>query len=152
MTISNGSTIAVADLNAVSSSSLTSLQADNAAVPAVYWMNLNFNALTSSTPTIARTRNVVMPDNYLLREIVLAAGEHSGTITLTIDNGALIETISMAGVMSSGFVEATRYYVSKPIQVFLKGSIVTVTASTTATGATSTVQVALGFDTEWRRS
>ena len=153
MTISNGQTITISDLNASLAASLALLRSANSMQAAVYWLNFNFPGLVASTSSAFTTRNVVLPDDYILEEVCITAGDHTGTITVTIDNGAMIEPISMSGAASSGYTSLARYYVSdKPTQLLLKGSELTITCTTTATNATNNVQVAIGLVAELRRS
>lgn len=156
MTIAQNSLIEIADLNATFTSSLTLLKADAAIVPAVYWTNLNFNGITDVTSLIRRTRKFILPDDHFLCELAVTAGEHAGTITVTIDNGALIESISLSEVVTSPGYDpfTTRYYTNttKPAQLLLRGSELTVTVSTTDTSSSSTVQVAIGLQSVWRRN
>jgi hypothetical protein len=155
MTIANGNTIEIADLNSAYTTILSNLQADNATLPANFWLNFQFSNLTSSVTSPWNVRKVVLPDDYILTEVCITSGEHSGTLTVTVDNGAMIETISISeAVTSPGFDEVTRYYsdTNKPVQLLLKGSELTVTCSTTSGSSGSTIQVSVGLLSEWRRS
>lgn len=154
MTISNTSTILKSDLDSAYTSLLTNLRSDANTKPATFWVNLNFNNIISTTSSTVSTRNIPIRDNYFLRELCVTTGLHSGTVTVAIDNGALIEEISVDGYVNGGSTNKVERYFSDPhpLQVLLRGSSIAVTVTTTDTSPTSSVQVALGFRSYWRRT
>lgn len=148
MAISNGALIEVSDLNGAFSSQLTSLQSENATLPVCYRLNVDFvNCVGGGTPTAAAflTKNVVIPDDSIIHEIAVCGGEHNGVVTITIDSGALITPITITGTLGTNFQKLTRYYstTTNPLQMLLKGSVLSLTLSTTNTVATSNVQITL---------
>jgi hypothetical protein len=147
MSISNGQTIVASDVNSAFTSSLSSLRTDNAYLPTLFWLPVRFDNIVSGTASVWLSQDIVLPDDYILADVAILGGEHNGTVTVSVNNSALIVPISMTATLGANYVAATRYYTTttNPVQLFLKGSTVRVTVSTTNVVATSTLTVSLGF-------
>jgi hypothetical protein len=152
MTISNGNIISSADLNALYAD-LADLADENALKPVCLRLNVTFDNIIDTTVAPWITRDIVLNDDYLIHEVAICGGEHNGTVTITLDNGAMITPISMTGALGTGYQKLARYYstTTNPQQVLLKGSTLTVTIGTTNTVATSNVQVSIML-LSWRRN
>lgn len=154
MAISNGSVIAETDVNTFADSALADLESDNTAFPCLHWLNLKFDNIVSGTLPPWTVRNVVIPDDSIIAEVCITGGEHNGTITLTIDNGAMITPISITATLGANYVKASRYYLTPtaPLQLLMRGSTLTATLTTTNAVTPTRLQVAIGLKSERRRA
>lgn len=150
--IFEGQVITAADLNALGSTSLTTLRADNATKPSAFCFNVDFNNLVASTALNKRTKTFVIPDDMWLREVSVLGGEHAGIITVSVDSGAMIEPISITGTLTTpGISKLARYYAQdKPAQILLKGTTVAIIVSTAMATTGSTLRVGLTLAGPWR--
>ncbi|HJZ06415.1 MAG TPA: hypothetical protein VJ327_11295 [Patescibacteria group bacterium] len=159
MTISNGSLIAAADLNAAHSAALTSLAASNLFKPTQVPFNVVFRNITTTSTAPNKYIDLVMSDDFILTEATVTIAESNAeTWTVTIDNSAMIEPITLTGATTSTYHKLPRYYgtgalaTGKPVQVLLKGSILTVNVSTsTDVAGPSVVSVDLLLESKIRR-
>ena len=157
MTISLGEPRTASDLNGSQTTILSNLSTDNRTLPALYWLNLRFDGLVSSTALVKRTRSIVIADDQILVEVAVSSGEHDGYLSADISNGAMIEPLVMSEVQSAGFDKMARWNVSiksqaPAIQLILLGSQLQVIVESLNTTTPSAVNVSLGFSSEWRRS
>lgn len=149
MTIQEGSVIQASDLNDVWTDALALIQEDNDEVPGVYWHQWRFQNLTSGTASHRRTGTLILPDDSLIENVAVTAGEMSGTLRVVISGANLLETITVTGSVSAGFSKLSRY--TGPRQVLLRGSEITVTVSTTDSSGVQVAQVGLGLRSVRRR-
>lgn len=153
--IADGYEIDANDLVTVLSTPLNTIQSDNAALPTVVWLNLSFANLVASTDSTWRTRRIPLPDDYYLAELAVTTGEHTGTVTVTADSGVMIEPAVCTGTVAApGVSKLARYYGydpfvvksnTNPVQLLLRGSVLEITAETTATASPSQIAVAVGL-------
>ncbi len=160
MSITNGQTILSTDLLAMDATATTNLALNNLFKPTQ--MNINFffpNVVVSSS---ARNTQAIFipPDDYFLNDVAISTGGTDGTITVTIDNGAMIEPISMTATVGGSSVFLTkfpRYYgtgstaTAKPVQVLLKDSQVIITITNTDITTTHNIVITLCCDSRYRR-
>jgi hypothetical protein len=154
MSITTGQLITASDLNASHTSILSGLSAD---LPAVYWLNLDFNDVTATTSLARRTKHVIIPDDTILVEVCVSSGDLDGYLAVDVDNGAMIEPVELYETVSTGFDEMARWYVSTKtqapaVQLLLFGSQLEVIVETLSTATPNTVHVSLGLVSEWRRT
>ncbi len=154
MAISNGSVILASDVNTFADSALSDLEGDNGTFPCVHWLNLKFDNIVSGTLPPWTVRNVVIPDDAVIAEVVISGGEHNGVVTVSIDNGAMITPINITATLGANYVKASRYYstATNPLQILMKGSTLTVTVTTTNAVTPSRLQIAIGLKSERRRA
>jgi hypothetical protein len=151
MPITNGSTIVASEINSSLDTALTALQAENAIKPSVYWIPIDFYEIASDDGYVER--NFVMPDDSHLVEMSVHGNPTEGWIDIEVDNGALIEPITVNALVANGYTKLTRWYATsgRAYQVFLKGSTVTVTAYSTDATTLNGLTVMLGFASRLRR-
>ena len=99
MTIANGSTILAADLNALTTTSLGLIQADNARLPGYAPIVFTFQGLVAGTVLARRKARFVVPVNMLidtLAVITTPATSAAATITATVSAGGILDDWSMS--------------------------------------------------------
>lgn len=162
MSITNGSLITAADLNAMTSTALGQLRTDNAQLPLGKRLNLSFSGLTAAivaaSPQLCRKTIVVPFDCYVEVLAVTASGmTAASTTTVAIaGDGALPNfPISATATTGAGVVEfgrtlfdGTKGRVGKAnmptnqaFRAFTQGSTLTITATTTSVAANAVLQV-----------
>ncbi len=159
MTIANGSPILAADLNGLTTAQLALLQADNAALPAVFHANRQFFGVVASTPAYRRKSIWVPPANILVESVAVQASDHTAASTTTVritDNVGLFP-FAVSGTTGAGRTQLARRLfdgtktnvgkdfatTSRVVWVLLKGSRVTIEVETTSVAAASAVQVVI---------
>jgi hypothetical protein len=164
MTISNGSAVLAADLDAMLTSSLALILADDAQLPAGAELNLYFPRLQSATPTSVRRYSFVAPCDLLVECSYVQAADMAAASQLTVNvtgNGELGNWPLTVGPFSvgSGVSNGPRLLfdntkgnpknnfatTSQAFRVFRRGVTITITLTATGGAATSTVQVGLVF-------
>lgn len=163
MAIANGSTILTADLNAMLSSTLAAIQADNAQLPAGLELNLSFPGLVNATPAEQRKAIFVAPFDLLVDAIAVQSSGFTAASTLTVavtgDGPVVNWPMTVSGTVGAGVVKLARLLydntktnpaksfatTSRAFRVFPRGSTITVTASTSsvAAGSLCTVNLAM---------
>jgi hypothetical protein len=145
MTIAAGSTILASDLNAINSSGLTSLRADLATEPRWHVLNLLFKNVASATAIAWKTRDIVIPDDLYIAEVAIQSSDHVGAVVVTLDNGAMVQPISISATLATGISKGDRWYstATNVQQILYKGSILNCTITTTNTTTPSLLNVSL---------
>ena len=141
------------------SASLSSLTTNNQYVPTQMNMQFCFPNVTSAATTYNSQAIWIPPDDYLLNEVAVAGGGNiNGTVTCTIDNGAMIEPITITSYIGqNALTKLPRYYgtgslaTGKPVQVLLKDSVVTISLTTTDPAGNHNFTVTLCLDSRYRR-
>jgi len=155
MAIVDGSTILASDVSTAYDTALAQARAAHAELPSLVWWTLQYRDVNSTTNLWRRSTTLIMPDDMLIEELAVQSGDMAGTVTVTLTSPSMIEAITLTGVVTSpGISKLTRYFAdsTKPQQVLLKGSQVTLTVATTDAGGTQTVSVSLGLVSYRRRS
>lgn len=160
MSISNGSTITAADLNAMTTSALALIRADNARLAGIVnHCYTSFNVI-AGTALLLRTWRFVVPVDTIVDWVLLQACQHTNpsttTISITADGAAAAFPISVTGTTgTSGRVRiASPYYdntvtnvadsfetTSRVLRVWPKGTTVTVVIETTSVAAASSIGI-----------
>lgn len=163
MAITNGNLITAADLNALTTTQLGIIQADNARLPGYAPLVFTFQGLINTTVAARRRARFVVPANLLvdtLAVITTPANSSAATITATVSAGGILDDWSMTvtgtldtiakkqarllydGTMAAkpGLNQATT---SRVVRLLPKGAIVDVDISTTNTLATMVATVIL---------
>jgi len=153
MTVSNGSAIVKADLDALTETALALIAADNARLPLGWPLALEFSGLNASLAAHRRTRTFVAPQDLLLE--TFAVQTHgltaSSALSFTIrgDGGVAqfpVDVLGTGGATTAnqtrtlfdntkGRVDAASLPTNPVLRVFPRGSTITVV------GATSSVAV-----------
>jgi hypothetical protein len=160
MAITNGSTITEADLDAMLSSSLAAVQADNAQLPAGLLIPLWFNGLVAGTAPTRRKAIFVAPFDLIVESVAVQAADFTNPSTLTVTitgDGPLVNwPISVSGSIAAGGVvklarllydntktNAAKSFAltSRAYRVFPRGSTITVSVSTTSVAVANTCVV-----------
>jgi hypothetical protein len=149
VTVSNGSTILAADVNAVHTTNLSNLNTLARTLPALTWMRVAFPAVVTGSADAFKSYSIIIPDDFIIAEVAVASGEGNGADTVTLDNSAMLQPISISHTRGAGFQKATRWYsdATHATGILLKGSTLIVTLSTTNTSASSNLVVAVGVYT-----
>jgi hypothetical protein len=163
MPITNGSTILAADLNALTTTSLGLIQADNARLPGYAPIVFTFQGLVASAPAAQRRARFVAPVNLLVDTLAVMttpANSAAATITATVSAGGILDDWSMTrtgtldtigkkqtrllydGTMNAkpGLNQATT---SRVVRLLPKGSIVDVEVETTNTLTTMVATIVI---------
>lgn len=161
MTVSNGSQITAADLNALTTASLALLQADNARVPGGVPLVFSFQGGINTTAAHRRRAIIVVPFDLLIETVAVQTGEHSvgasTTVAITGDGALPSFPITVTGVTGTGRQAIPRLLydgtktnqakdfatTSRAVRVWPKGSTITVQVTTTNTTALSTICVVI---------
>jgi len=161
MAITNGQTITAADLNAMLSSSLASIQSDNAQLPAGLLVPFAFHDLATGTAATRRKAIFVAPFDLIVESVAVQASDFTAasttTVTITGDGPLVNWPITVSGTTGAGIVKLARLLydntktnaaksfatTSRAFRVFPRGSTITVTASTTSAATPNTCIVIL---------
>jgi hypothetical protein len=164
VTISDGSAITAADLNALTTTDLARLQDDNALVPLGFYYNASFKNLVTGTNALYRRARFVVPCDCYVEAMALQASEFTAASTITAavtGDGALTNwPITLTGTVGAGRTNVTRLLydntktkvrasgggfatTSQAFRVFPRGSTITVALSTTSTATPSAAFVSL---------
>lgn len=149
MSFALGQTISASDLNGLWTTSLAALKLDNQEKPGVYWHQFQFININSTTEVHRRTGTLILPDDCYIEDVCVTSGEMVGTLTVAITSETLLEDITLTGTVAAGFSQVARY--NGPYHVLLRGSEVTITASTTDASGSQVVHVGVGLQTYRRR-
>jgi hypothetical protein len=151
MSITNGASIAAADLNALTTTQLGLIQADNARLPGYAPIIFTFQGLVSGVALARRRARFVVPVNMLvdtLAVITTPATSSAATITATVSAGGILDDWAMtvtgtldtiakkqARLLFDGTMEAKpgldQATTSRVVRLLPKGSIVDVEVDTT---------------------
>lgn len=154
MTISNGSTIDKADLDALLTAGMTKIIADRQRAPHGYHLSFSFRNLVASTPQAARTKRFVIPRDCYLEAMALTASDSSGE-TISADltgDGALANfPVGLSGTVTIGLSSVSRKFYDSTItkdldrafRLLNQGSTCTLLVSTTETSVNTQVTVTL---------
>jgi hypothetical protein len=155
MAIANGSTVLTNDLNAMLSSALAAIQADNAQLPAGLELNLSFPNLVAATPAEQRKAIFVAPFDLLVESIAVQSTGFTAASTLTVavtaDGPVANWPMTISGTVGVATVKLARLLydntktnpaksfatTSRAFRVFPRGSTITVLASTNSIAAGS---------------
>lgn len=163
MSITNGQLITKADLDALTTTQLALLQADNARLPGYVPLVFTFQGLVASLAAARRTARFVAPVNLLvdtLAVITTPATSAAATITATVSAGGILDDWSMevtgtldtiakkqARLLFDGTMDAkpglNQATTSRVVRLLPKGAIVDVDVSTTNVLATMTATIIL---------
>lgn len=119
MTIANGSAIALADINAMTTTALGNVRTDNAQLPIALEWTVPFRAMRSNapiTPEYARRAFLVAPRDLWLDTLTLKVHGLNGTTTATIEQEAAVgtalafisATVSVVGAGAAATASAVR--------------------------------------------
>lgn len=151
MTVANGTTILAADLNALTTTSLTSMRTDNRRLPGYAPLIFTFQGLVASTTAARRTARFVVPVNMLIDTLAIItspATSSAATITATVSAGGILDDWSMTvtGTLDTVTKKQSRLLydgtmlakpglnqstTSRVVRLLPKGAIVDVNVSTT---------------------
>lgn len=166
MAIANGQAISKADLDALITAALASIQADNAQLPLAYEVNHTFFNVLPATNANNRKLVFVAPFDMYLESLGVNAGDQTNASVVTVDvtgDGALpswpTRTSVACGAPPTANIGTRLLYdntktppgsdfktKSRAFRVFPKGSTITVSVSVTTNAvAASMVQVILAF-------
>lgn len=148
MSIVDGSAILAADLNTAYDAALALAQAANAEAPSAAYFQLQYRDINSGTDPLLSQSSFVMPDDMFIDEVSVQTGDMAGTVTVMISSTLIIEPIVITGTVTSpGVSKLPRYFSdpTKPQQILLRNSLVTVTAATTDAPGTQTICVGIGL-------
>jgi hypothetical protein len=160
MTIANGQLITAADLNAMTTSALALIQADNARLSGVVnHCYTSFNIVAGTSPLL-RTWRFVVPVDTIVDWVLLQGCQHTNpsttTIDITADGAAGAFPIAVTGATgTSGRVRiASSYFdnavtnvandfstTSRVLRVWPKGTTVTVVITTTNAVVASSIGI-----------
>lgn len=163
MAMTNGSTILAADLNAMLSTQLALMAADNAQLPVGFHSQHRFDGIVATTPVERSLSVVVVPfDCYVEALIVTTNGmTNPSTVTVSVTgDGALPNfPISTTQSVTAAFTNLVRFAydgtkgrvgklampTNRAFRVFPRGSTLTVAATTTNVAAGAQLQVAVAL-------
>lgn len=159
MTIANGSPITAADLNALTTTELALLEADNAGLPGVTHVSRQFFGIVAGTTAYRRKSIWVVPANILVESVAVQTADHTAasTTTVTIDDNIGLTPFQVSGTTGAGRTQMARRLfdgtktnvgkdfstTSRVVWVLLKGSVVTIEVTTTSVAVASAIQVAI---------
>lgn len=175
MTIANASTILKSDLDAMATTALGLVQADNAHLPAGLDVNFVWPNLVTGTALTRRRAVFVAPCDMLIECVAAEAADHTASSTLTVTvvgDGALVTGdgddgwgMTLAGTVGAGITKLSRLLfdntrtnvgvafesTARAFRVFPKGSTITVTVATTSIATPSQTRVCLVGREYWGR-
>ena len=163
MTVANGSTILAADLNALTTTQLGLIQADNARLPGYAPVIFTFQGLVATTVPARRRARFIVPANMLVDTLAIItspATSNTATITATVSAGGILDDFSMevTGTLDTVTKKQSRLLydgtmlakpglnqstTSRVVRLLPKGAIVDVTVSTTNALATMVATIVL---------
>jgi len=153
MTISNGSTIDKADLDALLPTGMSHLQDYKNRIPRGYNITLSFVNVLNVTPQANRTKKFVVPRDCYIEtvSVVLVALSAAATVDIT-GNGLLYSfPISISGSGGPGQSRLPRILYDnvenvtqdRRFRLINQGSTVTVTVDSTKTSGASSIEVSI---------
>lgn len=154
MTIADGSTILSSDVNAAFTATMAAAQARAADKLAVHYVALDWRNLIAGTGLAQRTCTLVLPDDCWLEEVAATTVDQVGTVTVTITGASMLASpITLSKITIAGTDKLARYFAdaTKPQELLLRGSTITVVVSTTDAAGTQRLDVLLGFAVPRRR-
>lgn len=179
MTISDGSTIESADLDALGTAQLALLRADNAQLPLAHEASFVWVGLTASSADERCKAVFVMPFDGWLETLVVQGSDFTAASSVTVSltcPGVLTASdvdapdpfpVSVTGAVGAasrtklsrviydgtkGRVGTTHMASNRAIRLIPKGATVTINVQTTSVVATSMLQVLLLLRGNWARS
>lgn len=177
MTITNGQTATATDVNAMASTQLGLVQADNADYPAGFLVRFGFPNLVASTPAYRAKAIFVAPCDLLIEVLAVQTADMVGLVTVTaIGDGALITDgddsdgddgwgMKVSETVGTGIVKCARLLfdntktkvtadfqsTAKAFRVVPKGSTVEIIATTANTTTPCECNVTLACREFWSR-
>jgi len=147
MSITDGYTLALSDINTSLDATITAASDYAALFPSVIYLQATFNYIKDTTSAVRRTFTWVVPagGTYSLEEICLNVGNQTGTATIVL-SGTGIDTITLSGATTSpGFTKISRAYPTNTAQTLIAGTTITAVVSTTATAGTGVINLGIGI-------
>ena len=169
MTIANGSVLANADLNALTTTQQTLLATDAAQLPVGFHHGVTFANLVASTVAYRRKHTFIMPADCYLDALAVTASDFTAASTITTvvtADGALANwPLQRTGGVGAGFNALSRILydntktrvklsfdlTAQSFRVFPRGTTVVVTMSTTSVATPSQAAVCFAFRQYFQR-
>jgi hypothetical protein len=166
VTISNGSTILAADLDALTTSQLIVCAVDAIQAPLAGEVCLVFPGLTaglrSSNPKRCQA-SFTAPYDVLIEAVAVQAGDHTAasTTTVTLSCPGVLDAfpVVMSGTTGAGLTKLARVLYdnagkgpARAVRVIPRGAIVDVDVDTTSAAAASMLQVMIAYTAFFART
>ena len=158
MSITEGATILKADLDALLSTALAALAADNARKPLGHHVVLNFEGVVTGVANVYPKAVFVVPFDCYVETLAVVCKDMVGTVTVAVTGDGAVDNfpITITGTAGAGVTKFARLLydgtktplvnfatASRAFRCFPKGSTITVTVTTTNAAAASALQVSL---------
>lgn len=149
MSIISGQQITANDLNESLTGSLSIIRTEASVLPSLYWVNLKFDSINSTSPSASKCKSYIFSDDFIMEEAYLSIGNMRSAITASFDGLNMLNGFIIAGSGSTTntFYTFNRYFSSgsQPTQVTLKGTEMNVSITTNYTGSDNAISVGLGL-------
>lgn len=172
MTISNGQPVIASDLNAMTTASFLSLQADNAQLPIGWHTNIFFQGLTSAiaAATPHRTKAYfIVPFDHYIETLAVQTGDFSvgSTVTVNINVPGILDSfpVTVSGTSGTAIVKLPRIIYdgtkgkvgaaympsNRALRTINRGASGTVLVTTTNAATASNMQITFVFRSYFSR-